>query len=42
MRTEKFKNSIFSFCISEWNELSNLTKQKIQRILKYINERYQI
>ena len=26
-RTEKFKNSFILFCISEWNKLSNLTKQ---------------
>ena len=26
-RTEKFKNSVFAFCISEWNKLNNLTKQ---------------
>ena len=44
--TEKFKNSFFPFCISEWNKLSNLTKQsgnikKIKNTLKDIesNER---
>ena len=35
-RTEKFKNSFFPFCISEWNKLSNLTKQS-ENIKKFKN-----
>ena len=26
-RTEKFKNSLVTFCILEWSKLNNLTKQ---------------
>ena len=36
MRTEKFKNSFFPFCISERNKLSNLTKQS-ENIKKFKN-----
>ena len=34
MRTEKFKNSFFPFCIFEWYKLSNLTKQSENKNLK--------
>ena len=35
-RAEKFKNSFFAFCISEWNKLSNSTKQS-ENIKKFKN-----
>ena len=41
-RTEKFKSLYFPFCISEWNKLSNLTKQAENiKKLKNILVRYQ-
>ena len=36
MRTEKFKNSFFPFCIFEWSKVINLTKQS-QNIKKLKN-----
>ena len=35
-RAEKFKNSFFAFCISEWNKLSKSTKQS-ENIKKFKN-----
>ena len=35
-RTEKFKYSFFPICVSEWNKLSNLTKQS-ENINKFKN-----